>query len=58
MEKIEIKFSKNQKLPKGYKVEWWEIVEHYVWVNDKGEESVIFATRWQAYRSAWAHSRQ
>ena len=58
MEKIKINFAKHQKLPEGYRIEWWESVEHYVWVKDNETESVIFADRWQAYRSAWAHSRE
>ena len=57
MERYNIKFAPNQKLPDGYKIQWLESVEHYVWVNDKGEESVIFADRWAAFRCAWANER-
>jgi len=58
MERIEIKFSKHQKLPKGYKIEWWEADEHYHWVIDEDNYSCIFSSRWQAFRSAWVHSKQ
>ena len=47
MEIYNIKFAPTQKLPKGYKIQWLESVERYVWVNDRGEESVMFADRWE-----------
>ena len=54
MEKIEIIFAKPQKLPPGYKIEWWEADEHYHWVLNANTYSCAFVSRWQAYRSAWA----
>ena len=55
MEKIKIKFAKHQKLPIGYKIEWWEADEHFHWVIDDDNYSCSFASKWDAYRSAWAH---
>lgn len=58
MEQIVIKFSKYQKLPIGYRIEWWEADEHYHWVIDENTYSCAFSSRWQAFRSAWANSKQ
>lgn len=53
-----VKFGKNQKLPDGYTVEWWEADEMYHWTSENGNNvSIPFRTRWKAYRSAWAESR-
>jgi hypothetical protein len=52
-----IRFPPSQALPHGYSVEWWESDEHYRWVS--GEDySDIYADRWVARRSAWAHYRR
>uniref|UniRef100_A0A6M3JSD5 Uncharacterized protein n=1 Tax=viral metagenome TaxID=1070528 RepID=A0A6M3JSD5_9ZZZZ len=40
------------KLPPGYHIEWYEGDEHYHWVNGE-RESIMFSSRWQAYRAAW-----
>lgn len=58
MDQIVIKFSKHQKLPTGYRIEWWEADEHYHWVIDENTYSCAFSSRWQAFRSAWANSKQ
>ena len=58
MEQIVIKFSRHQKLPIGYRIEWWEADEHYHWVIDENTYSCAFSSRWQAFRSAWANSKQ
>ena len=55
MEKIKINFSKNQKLPEGYTVEWWECVEQYFWVIDEDTHSSGSCSRWDCYRGAWKH---
>ena len=54
-ETVTIKFAPRQKLPPGYRVEWWESDEHYHWVNDRDRHSDVFADRFQAYRAAWTH---
>ena len=53
MEEYIIKFAKHQKLPEGYRVEFWTCDERYHWVIDENIYSCAFSTRWQAYRSAW-----
>ena len=58
MENREVNFNKLQRLPQGYKVEWWEADEHFHWVIDEDNYSCAFATKWDAYRSAWEHSKQ
>ena len=57
MEEITINFAPRQKLPPGFRVEWWIDDEHYHWVNEEGECSVMFSSRWQAYRDAWGYYR-
>lgn len=58
MESIIINFGKKQKLPEGYRVEFSIGNEHYYWVLDDNTYSIPFATRWDAYRSAWLHYRK
>lgn len=55
MKKI-IKFTPNQKLPEGYRVEWWECDEHYHWVTENNN-SCCFSTRWQAWHNAWHNAK-
>jgi hypothetical protein len=50
-----INFSKNQKMPPGYRVEWWECDEHYHWVIDDDNYSQCFACRFHCRRAAWIH---
>ena len=52
---VVINFSTNQKLPPGYRVEWWPDDEHFHWVIDENNYSDIYSSRWQAYRAAWKH---
>jgi len=52
---VKINFPPRQKLPPGYRVEWWASDEHYHWVIDEDTYSQIFANRYQARRAAWAH---
>jgi hypothetical protein len=53
-----INFSKNQKLPEGYVVEWWECDEHYHWVIYKNNYSCSYSNRFLARRCAWIHSKK
>ena len=57
MKNVIIKFAKQQKPPAGYRIEWWESDEHFHWVIDYDNYSCPFATKWQAYRSAWWNSK-
>ncbi len=63
MSDVVIRFAKHQKLPYGYRVEWWESNEMYQWVKAEFSEfpenpntyGLAFCNRWSAYRNAWAH---
>jgi len=57
MTRQEVAFSKNQKLPIGYRVEWWESDEHYHWVIDNDTYSCMFSDRFMCYKNAWFHHR-
>jgi hypothetical protein len=43
-------------MPPGYRVIWSPWVEHYLWVNDAGDEGVIYCNRFDARRDAIAHA--
>ncbi len=58
MDKVVINFAKHQKLPEGYRVEWWESDEHYHWVIDDDNYSEASCDRWDCFREAWIHSKQ
>jgi hypothetical protein len=58
MRVVNIKFSKNQKLPPNYKIEWWESDEFYHWVIDRDIYSIPYSNRFMAYRRAWLHYKE
>ncbi len=58
MDRIKINFSKNQKLPTGMTIEWWECDEHYHWVIDDDNYSIPFCNRFDAYKSAWVYHKK
>jgi hypothetical protein len=52
MEKYKINFSKNQRLPDGYSVEWWECDEHFHFtIPNDNFESLAFSSKWMARRA-------
>jgi hypothetical protein len=42
-------------MPPGYQVIWSPGLEHYLWVNDEGQEGLISWDRYWCRRSAFAH---
>lgn len=54
-EKIEIKFSRNQKLPEGYFITTNSERSCYVLENIKGYQSCDYKNRFEAYKEAWNH---
>jgi hypothetical protein len=54
---FEIKFSKNQKLPNGYIVEFWECDNMYYFIINENPEFVSssYCNRFMARNAAWNH---
>lgn len=53
---IEIRFAPRQKLPPGYRVEWWECDERYHWTLPAADlEGGACCCRWMCWRGAWTH---